>query len=304
MPTRQEIEAKWSELDPIFIMGPRRSGTSVMARTMTLLGFAHFGEGHLWLELMRPLARLRDQAYRARLRRPEFALGEERNLILEKYVALALDRFHRDHLPGGSITRWSDKSPGREAVRAAPMLAKAFPKSQFIFIYRSGIETVHSGLQLWSDQPGIFHRLCTAWIKVMSSWRQVRGELGDRYIEIRQEELATNPEDVAAQLTAFLGVPERREDIAEMFCTKRVNTAFPDKSPGDYAYDLDWSDQQKLFFIEKCAEEMEIWGYTIPFTLDPPWMRRWKKAWHTLRTGGVQEMWAETAQYFKWRLDE
>jgi len=301
MTGRTEIEERWQRLDPIFIMGAQRSGTSIMARAMTVLGYSHFGEGHLWFELMAPLARWRDPMYRRRLRRPIFALGEGRNLLLEKYIALAIDDFHRQTLPGNP-SRWSDKSPGLPAVEAATMLARVFPRSQFIFTVRSGVSSVHSGLRLWSDREGMFYKLCSNWQRVMSTWREMRQELEGRSLEIRQEELVTHPEGIAAELTTFLGVPEKREVIAELFRSKRVNTAFPDRPPGDYDYQVDWSDDQKALFVATCGEEMAAWGYALPFALDPPWLRRWRKASHLLGAADVGGLWAEVKQYLAWRL--
>ena len=303
MKSQCEIEEKWSKLDPIFIRGMQRSGTSIIAVALLLPGFTHFAEGHLCSELMKPLSRFRDPEYHPHLKQPAFALGSQRNILLEKYIALAIDEFHRDNLPERPI-RWVDKSPGVEGVEAVPMLAEVFPKSQFIFTYRNGTATVYSGLHLWNDQPGIFQKLCINWTRVMSTWRQVREEIKGRYIEIRQEELVANPESIAARLTQFLGVPEYQQAMVELFHSRRQNTAFPDKPPGDYNYELDWSNDQKAFFIEACAEEMGIWGYSIPFTMNPVWvrLRRWIKAWHVLRSGDVKNLWTATRQYLDWRL--
>lgn len=261
---QHQIEEEWEELDPIFIRGMQRSGTSVVIAALGLLGFTGFNEGHLWFELLRPFSRYRDPEYRPRMKRDNFALGQGRGISLEKYVAVAIDEFHRDMIPNRP-TRWVDKSPGPPGVEAASMLAQVFPKSQFIFLYRSGVTTIRSGLKLWSERPGIFDKLCTNWQRVMSTWRHVRDEIEPRYLEIRQEELASDPDKVADQLTAFVGAPQGREAVGELFRSQRVNTAFPDKAPRDYDYEIDWSDEQKAFFIETCGEEMEIWGYSVPW---------------------------------------
>jgi len=264
MRAQADLEQKWQQLDPIFIRGMQRSGTSVVATALGSIGLTRFGEGHLWFEVLEPFSRFRDPGYCASLKRDTFTLGQGRNLLLEKQIALAIDRFHRDNLPE-EPTRWVDKSPGPPGVEAVPMLARAFPRSQFIFMVRSGVATVHSGRRLWSERRGIFRKLCRNWRRVMSTWRQVREELGDRYVEIRQEELAVDPERTAAELTEFLGLPEHREEVAEWFRSRRVNTAFPDRAPGDYGYEVDWSDEEKAFFVAACGEEMSAWGYAIPW---------------------------------------
>jgi hypothetical protein len=292
---------EWHHLAPLFIMGMQRSGTSIMARALTLAGFPSFGEGHLWFELIEPFARFRDPDYCPNLKRDVFALGKGRNLLLEKYIALAIDQFHRDNLPGNP-TRWADKSPGVYPVKVAPMLARVFPTAQFIFMYRSGISTVNSGLRLWPDRPNIFWTMCNGWAGTMSTWRQNREHLDGRFIEIRQEEMAGDPEGTAAALVEFLGVPACQSDVAGLFRSRRVNTAFPDRPPGDYRYEVDWSDKQKALFVKTCGPEMARWGYAIPFSpnLEPP--GRWEKARRLLRDGGPKALWAEAKRYLAWRL--
>jgi hypothetical protein len=99
----------------------------------------------------------------------------------------------------------------------------------------------------------------------MSTWRDVRESLTGRYIEISQEEMASKPHETAERLVAFIGKPEARQAVAELFRSKRVLSAFPDKSPGDYEYEINWSAAQQAHFIETCGEEMEVWGYEIDF---------------------------------------
>ncbi len=260
----KKIDQAWSQLDPIFIMGMQRSGTSILAIALSLAEYHSFGEGHLWFEILKPFDLFRNPAYYPKLKQDVFALGQDRNLLLEKYVALAIDRFHRDNLPDKPI-RWADKSPGAGAVKSAPLLAELFPKSQFIFVYRNGIATINSGMNMWPDRPSIFETMCRGWTKSMSAWRRVRTSLEDRYLEIRQEEIARDPAGVAQEMTTFLDVTEKKAEIAELFGSMRANTSFPDRSVGDYAYEIDWSDEQKAFFAATCGAEMKAWGYEIDF---------------------------------------
>jgi len=259
---KQEVEEAWAKLDPIFIMGMQRSGTSIMAIALLLAGFTGFGEGHLWLELIEPFSRFRDPSYRPAYKQDVFALGAGRNLLLEKYIAVAIDHFHRDNIPDEPV-RWVDKSPGPEVIDMVPMLAQVFPKSQFVFMVRNGVSTVNSGLHLWHDRPNIFQTMCLGWVKTMSAWRRVRGEIAGRYIEIRQEDMASNPDGVATRLTDFLGVPECSNSVSDLLRSKRANSAFPNRSPGDYRYQINWHNEQKAYFIETCQEEMEAWGYEM-----------------------------------------
>jgi len=77
--------------------------------------------------------------------------------------------------------------------------------------------------------------------------------------------MARDPDEVAVALTNFLGVPDHRDSISDLLRSKRANSAFPDRSPGDYHYQIDWTDEQKAYFIETCQEKMEAWGYEMDF---------------------------------------
>lgn len=266
---------RWRQLDPVFVRGMQRSGTSVMAQALRRLGIVGFGEGHLWFDLVRPFENLRDPEYRPNLRVDSYALGKGREASLEKYIAVALDQFHKDHLPKGS-GRWMDKSPGAEAVRVVPLLAELFPGAQFIFMYRNGITTVHSAVRLWADhdfwssETELFQAMCRAWADTMSSWREVRRLLPNRYIEIAQEELASRPCVVASRLAEFLGMPDARSRVADLFQTKRLGSAFPDRPAGDYDYEIKWGEERKAYFISTCGQEMGAWGFEIDFVSPGP----------------------------------
>lgn len=266
-----EVDARWQQLDPVFVRGMQRTGTSVMTRALQKMRIMGFGEGHLWFELVKPFERLSDPTYLSHLRDDAYALGQGRASQLEKYIAVALDQFHRDHL-APVLKRWMDKSPNVEAVRVVPLLARLFPRAQFIFMYRNGITCVHSAINRWEVQPGIFdfENACESWAATMSVWREVRGSLVGRYIEVAQEEVSSVPSETAKRLTDFLGAPEYLEQITDLFRSKRIASTFPDKPPGDYQYQIDWSRDQRIYFINTCSEEMEAWGYEVDFESPGP----------------------------------
>lgn len=135
-------EAYWEQLDPIFIMGRQRTGTSIIWRALRVVSFLGFNEGHLWLDLVEALARIRDPNYRRWLRQDIFTLGSGRDRVLEKRLAVAIDRFHRDLLPP-ELVRWVHKSPGVHCVQLAPMLSDLFPQAQFIFMRRNACQLCH-----------------------------------------------------------------------------------------------------------------------------------------------------------------
>jgi hypothetical protein len=260
------VEGQWQRLDPIFIIGSQRTGTSIMWRALRTANFLGFNEGHLWLDLVESFARFRDPDHKKWLRQTIFTLGSDRNLVLEKRCALMIDRFHRDLLPP-RLVRWVDKSPGVHAVQLAPMLSELFPRAQFIFMKRNAISKVNSGISYVSREQDLdaFRVMCKRWVHVMGTWRKVSHLLVGRYIELEQERVAERPYDVGQEVAAFLGVPECAEDIGSVFDSRRENTAFPDREPGDYVYPVDWTDEQKATFSDLCGAEMRDWGYPLDF---------------------------------------
>ncbi|MGD9029424.1 MAG: sulfotransferase [Anaerolineae bacterium] len=291
---QRSLQRQWQRLDPIFIMGRQRTGTSIMWRTLRVASFLGFNEGHLWFDLVVPFASFRDPHYKKLFRQDIFALGAERNLVLEKRFALMVDKFHRDLLPP-ELVRWVDKSPGVNAVRVAPMLSELFPRAQFIFMKRSAITTVDSTINYISRERDLdaFRRTCQSWAYVMRTWRTVRHLLAGRYIEVEQEQVARRPHDVGQKVASFLGVPEYAGAFGSVFESRRENSAFPDREPGDYIYPVPWNDEQRATLVDLCQEEMRAWGYPLDFRnpagIDPA------------QTGRqVQRAALDRASYYRW----
>lgn len=266
---QRDLFQKWEELDPVFLRGMQRSGTTIIDRALKDIGFVGFDEGHLWFELLPAIARIRDSRYLTRVRSDNHTLGNRRHEILEKYIACAIDEFHVDVLECID-TRWMDKSPGYHPIATIPILINLFPRSQVIFVYRNGVSTVHSGMKMWgSDYPYAFKIMCNDWARTMSHWRIIRDLIPGRYLELSQERMYQFPHDVAGRLTDFLGIPDQNELVASWFSSRRENTSFPEKLPGEYSYSIDWNDDHKEYFLDVCGTEMIAWGYPLDFTIGP-----------------------------------
>jgi hypothetical protein len=307
---RDAVTSAWRELDPVFVMGMQRSGTSILAMAMHAAGLRGFAEGHLWHELVATLDQVQDRERLPELRLEPFALGQGRDADLARYLALAIDRFHRHHVPDiqpeegwPEPQRWYDKTPGSEAVVLAPRLAAMFPRAQFLFVHRDGAATVNSGMRLWPDTPDIFHVMCRDWAKTMSTWLEVRGTLGERALELPQADIARNPAESARVVADFLGLPEQRETIAALFAGRRENSAFPERAPGDYRLELDWTEGQKTRFARVCGPQMKVWGYAMPFRLQPWPLRLARRARDIGREEGAQGIAREGLRFLRWQRD-
>jgi hypothetical protein len=160
------------------------------------------------------------------------------------------------------------------------MLAQIFPAAQFIFMYRNPITTVNSAVHYvpknvdpgsssapaGGQRPLHAYRVTSKhWTRVMEIWRHVRHLLEGRYIEIPQEHIVQTPSQVAERLCTFLGIPQLTKEMADVFSTRRENTAFPDKAVDDFFYPVDWTDEQKAVLAEESQREVAYWGYELDF---------------------------------------
>ena len=187
-----------------------------------------------------------------------FSVGRfARRDLVGGYTELLLD-LHRKTYGEGPLV---DKSPGAEAVGAAPLVLEFLPSAKFIFMKRRGIENVMSHLRRFPDLP--FEGACHQWAQTMRRWLQVRHRLAPRWIEIDQRDLVDAPHTVGYRLSRHLGrgVPNQIADY--------ITTHFPEKTRvgryGDYAAlkNSGWNEQERDIFREICGPLMAEFGYEI-----------------------------------------
>jgi len=187
---------------PVFILGPARSGTSVI--TLALLESASYigaGEGHL-LPLAHAFLSVIDHHYRrvghdAHTALGHVSIGAFQNLIRRGFVKLVTELY--------STPRWLDKTPTVEMVRSSVLMKELWPNARFIFMKRRVIENVLSRQRKFPDGTTESHY--SDWAAVMSAWLTVRGELGSAALEIDHRQLILDPDAVASAIAAFLELP-------------------------------------------------------------------------------------------------
>jgi hypothetical protein len=120
-----------------------------------------------------------------------------------------LDTLYRRRMAGCDAARWGDKTPGY--VLHMPLISRIFPSCQFIHLIRDGRDVTLSALAKWRHRfPALLYMdeyyLLRRWALSVRCGREAGAELGrERYLELRYEELALDPEGALIRTCAFLG---------------------------------------------------------------------------------------------------
>lgn len=116
-------------------------------------------------------------------------------------------------------TSWIDKTPDVAQVRAVPVINKLWPDARYIYLYRPPEAAVRSSLAVWSTRmEGREAPTAERWAICQRAWRSARAELGDRYREIYQPDMLSDPAGVARTLQPLLGLRDGEVDtLAEIW---------------------------------------------------------------------------------------
>jgi hypothetical protein len=243
---------------PVFVLGSARSGTSAI--TLALLesrAYVGSGEGHL-MPLANMLLTTIDQHYRHVGYDPNTTLGRVsidafQRLVRRSFVQLARDLFQ--------ATRWLDKTPTVEMVRAAPLMKEIWPNAKFIFMKRRAIENVLSRQRKFPADA--VDRHYSDWVAVMTAWLEVREQLGDSVLEVEHRQLVLNPQTEASSIANFLELPEASAaSFVSYICEMRPERTDPNFG-ATYEFDdlgLDEQDARKM--RAACDPIMKAMGYS------------------------------------------
>jgi hypothetical protein len=116
-----------------------------------------------------------------------------------------LDRLYRQRISDQGAQRWGDKTPAY--LRYIPQVHQIFPSAQFIHIIRDGRDASLSAMEKWGNHTWYMdsYYLLSNWVDYIQKGRDASEMLGPSlYLEIRYEELVTDPEGMARMLCGFL----------------------------------------------------------------------------------------------------
>jgi hypothetical protein len=97
--------------------------------------------------------------------------------------------------------RWCEKTP--DHIQHMALLAKEFPESKFIHMIRDGREVSCS---ISRRQMRVPELVIFRWKKLVAMGQADGAWLGDRYLEVRYEDLTADPHGEMTRICAFLGL--------------------------------------------------------------------------------------------------
>lgn len=118
-------------------------------------------------------------------------------------VAAVLDQIFLTFASRDGKRRWCEKTP--QHVQHISCLSDAFPEASFIHVIRDGRDCAASFKRRWGRTPELsIYR----WKKVVAEGRR-QGALigGERYMEVRYEDITGEPEYWLRRLCEFLSIP-------------------------------------------------------------------------------------------------
>jgi len=199
---------------PVFVVGAGRSGTTLLRLMLDAHpSFALPPESHFVVALASPRLRLEnrpDVALERVLEHPRFvrwdldadrvraAVAERRPAALPDLLRIVFETYADAH----GKPRWGDKTPGY--VAHLPLVAKYFPDARFVHIIRDGRAVAASVASKPSGPPNAVSAAYW-WRALVRHGRRDGRALGRRYLEVRYEELVSDPTAVLTRVCQHLG---------------------------------------------------------------------------------------------------
>jgi hypothetical protein len=241
----------------VFIVGAPRSGTSLLLHAVKdVFGLPGSGESHV-IPLFQRLIHW-ERTYVDQLSK-----GPEGLLIrqfpareLEEVICDFARKFYATQYPKGG---WVDKTPTGEAVHGIALIKRIFPQCRVIATKRNGIEVVMSHAKKFG--VGI-EESCQSWVAAMQGLSRYGSD--PNVLIVDQFDFVMNSEEVAGDICAHLGFPEKKDELALYLKEKRVQS-FTER---DWTKRLTldetgWTKKEQDVFADKCGDLMVKLGYSL-----------------------------------------
>jgi hypothetical protein len=315
------VRIRHCRLDPVFVVGHGRSGTSILTNLIRKYLHVAFGtESQFFIRYYRRLGRYGDLAAESSRRLLVEDLSRERFFQRSrKYgVRLEVDRAVREADPptyAGVLTaimsqsaecqqmdRWGDKTP--EYSRYLPVLRELFPSAQFIHIVRDGRDVALSSYQMHFGAKNAY--------VAARDWRSVLEKVAafaattheGSFIELRYEDLLTQTRETMARLIRFLDIDDRDGQVSD---TVGRLAAAELKVDNFNKWKTQLSQREQEMFAAIAGSWLNRYGYEVsPVRRSEPGFlaSRYWKADNVVRRMMMREYWSDTLYKTRLRLRE
>ena len=185
-----------SEPVPIFVIGSPRSGTTLLRLILDSHQNISCGEEtHFLRDLESVVGRNWDLVA---------TYGLSREWWIEHLRGL-YDAFQTEVLTRVGKSRWAEKDP--TYTLHLPFIEELFPTAVYVHLLRDGHDVVASFRDRWGYRSAA-RAARTEWARYVNAARELGERLPPgRFLELRYEELVTDPEAQGQRLFGFLGEP-------------------------------------------------------------------------------------------------
>jgi hypothetical protein len=182
-------------------------------------------------------------------------------------VRETMDRMVGSYLARRGKKRYCDKSLGTAPY--AELLSRVYPQARFICLYRHPMDVIASGAEAcpWglngygfdpyvAATPGnAVMALASFWADNVQATLAAQERFADRCFRLRYEDLVAGPEETAAELFEFLGVPTAPGISERCFSVERERFG-----PADY----------KIWYTSEISSESVGRGWSVPAVMIAP----------------------------------
>jgi hypothetical protein len=272
-------------VNPIFIIGSPRSGTTALARALGVhpeLWTSHesyiihsfFGDDRA------------NRTWKGNVEREQAPSWLKTEQVMREeflgFLGLGINALFTSRSGG---RRWIDQTPLYTTM--VDDLALLFPGAKFLHILRDGRRVVHSMINFLNKMKGRprarqyvpswssdFEQACRTWRETSETAVRFCTEHPDRALTVINEQVSGDPVSGFAIIYEFLDVAWAPTPI-EHFSGKRVNSSFgpSDQAPAqESATWPDWDDERRGTFLAEAGETMVRLGLATAEELDA-WAR-------------------------------
>ncbi|MDM8556473.1 sulfotransferase [Desulfococcaceae bacterium HSG7] len=151
-------------------------------------------------------------------------------------------------------------------------LRRLFPDSRYLYLVRNGINMVHSRTQFHGFKAHGFLDHCRTWTMNIDQYSYIE-KYPDVALEVRHELLVEDPQTIFTKILKLIGIEQA---IAPVDFISN-NIIHPLDKPTQYNVNVqdviqnrkppwcEWTDEEREIFKSVCGENMNKFGYEIPF---------------------------------------